>query len=95
MFFVRSGAYIVEQLNNFPDDPLPDPDYLRQDLVSCVTQGDPECQFIEGENMFGEPELGHKRQMSQFCGQEHWRGAFNSQRVMMAAMVRYYNFSLS
>ena len=78
-------------INNFPDDPLPGSDYLRQDLVSCVTQGDPECQFIEGENMFGKPELGHKRHMSQFCGQEHWCGAFNSQRVM----VRYYNFSLS
>ena len=87
MFFVRSGAYIVEQLNNFTDDPLPDPDYLRQDLASCVTQGEPECQFIEGENTFGKPELGHKRQMSQFCGQEHWCGSFNSQRVMMSAMV--------
>ena len=49
--------YNVEQHNNFPDDPLPDPDYLRQDLASCVTQGGPERQFTEGEKMFGKPEL--------------------------------------
>ena len=81
------GAYIVEQHENFPEDPLPDPDFLRQDLASCVSQGLPECQFIEGEYMVGRHELGHRRQMSQFCGQEHFCGAFNSQRAMITAMV--------
>ena len=84
---IRSGAYIVEQHHNFPEDPLPDPDFLRQDLASCVSQGLPECQFIEGEYMVGRHELGHRRQMSQFCGQETFCGAFNSQRAMITAMV--------
>ena len=81
--------YVVEQHQHFPDSPLPAPAFLRQDLASCVTQGEPECRFIEGEYMAGRHEPGHRRQMSQFCGQEHFCGSFNSQRAMIAAMVRY------
>ena len=33
-------------------------------------------------------QIGHKRQMSQFCGQEAWCNKFNSERAMMAAMRR-------
>ena len=87
---VRSGAYVVDRINNFPYYPLPDPDYLRQDFGSCVEAGEPECQFIEGEYLDGRKELGHRRQMSQFCGQEHFCGAFNSGRAMMVAMVWYH-----
>ena len=36
--------------------------------------------------MAANQEEGHRRQMSQFCGQENFCGAFNSQRSMMAAM---------
>ena len=36
--------------------------------------------------MTGRDELGHRRQMSQFCGQESFCGGFNSQRSMIAAM---------
>ena len=85
---IRSGVYVVEQHGHFPDNPLPDPLPLRQDLASCVTKGVPECQFIEGEYMAGRNEPGHRRQMSQFCGQERFCGSFNSQRAMIAAMVR-------
>ena len=88
IILVRSGAYIVEQHQNFPDNPLPDPSFLRQDLATCVAAGLPECQFIEGETMIGREETGHRRQMSQFCGQEKFCGAFNSERAMITAMVR-------
>ena len=33
-------------------------------------------------------QVGHKRQMSQFCGQESWCNNFNSERAMMTAMRR-------
>ena len=87
MFCIRSGVYVVEQHANFPDDPLPDPNFLRQDIGSCVAEGVPECQFIEGQYLFGREEPGHRRQMSQFCGQETFCGAFNSQRAMITAKV--------
>ena len=83
----RSGAFIAEHYGPFPTLPLPDPAYLRQDYASCVGQVLPECRYDQGEEMLGQPQLGHRRQMSQFCGQERWCGDFNSQRVMMAAMV--------
>ena len=67
-FLCRSGSFIVDRLNNFPEEPLPDPNILRQDFASCVLQGSPECQFVSGEGM-GESQDGHRRQMSQFCGQ--------------------------
>ena len=76
----------MDRLNNFPEEPLPDPNNLRQDFASCVLQGSPECLFVSGQGM-GDSQAGHRRQMSQFCGQEGWCGDFNSERVMITAMV--------
>merc|ERR1712032_1121270 len=66
--------------------PWPDSGYLRRDFESCVLEGDQECSWMEGQT-FQDEEVGHKRQMAQFCGQESWCSAINSQRVMMSAMA--------
>ena len=99
-YYRRSGAYVVERRLQYPDEPWPDPEFLRKDFASCVLNGDPECQWLEGSGHSGEEvngfsdsdlffyQVGHKRQMSQFCGQEAWCNNFNSERAMMAAMRR-------
>ena len=43
--------------------------------------------ILRGDLSFSS-QVGHKRQMSQFCGQEAWCNKFNSERAMMAAMRR-------
>ena len=43
--------------------------------------------ILRGDLLFSS-QIGHKRQMSQFCGQEAWCNNFNSERAMMAAMRR-------
>ena len=101
-YYRRSGAYVVERRLQFPNEPWPDSVFLRRDFTSCVLEGDPECQWLEGKGHSGQEvdvlksrktsllslQVGHKRQMSQFCGQESWCNNFNSERAMMTAMRR-------
>ena len=46
------------------------------------------CREILRENYLLFFQIGHKGQMSQFCGQESWCDNFNSERAMMAAIRR-------
>ena len=102
-YYRRSGAYVVQRKLDYPDEPWPDSAFLRRDFTSCVLEGDPECQWQEGRGHSGQEvdvvksrnklllfflQVGHKRQMSQFCGQESWCNNFNSERAMMTAMRR-------
>ena len=89
-YYRRAGWNIVERHRDFPDEPLPDPAFLRKDFSSCVLDGDPECRYVE-ETEAGGPQndaKDHRRQMMQFCGQEHHCTLFNSEKAMLTAMVR-------
>ena len=64
-YYRRAGWNIVEKKLAFPDEPLPDPEFLRRDFESCVLEGDPERTYIE-DNTETEKETGdHRRQMIQ------------------------------
>ena len=51
-------------------------------------QGDPECSYLEDGVDTAQEAGDHRRQMMQFCGQEHHCTLFNSERAMLTAMVR-------
>ena len=53
-YYRRSGAYVVERRLQYPDEPWPAPEFLRKDFASCVIDGDPECQWLEGSGHSGE-----------------------------------------
>ena len=84
-YYRRAGWNIVERKLAFPDEPLPDPAFLRKDFETCVLEGNPECTYLEN-GMDTIWETGdHRRQMMQFCGQQSWCGKFNNRDVMEAA----------
>merc|ERR1719474_783183 len=69
-YYRRAGWNIVERIKAFPDEPLPDPEFLRKDYETCVLEGDPECSYIKG-SISPETETGdHRRQVMNYCGQE-------------------------
>ena len=53
----------MERIKQFPNEPLPDIDFLRMDFDTCVLENHDECNFSPGNV----PD-GHKSQMVQFCG---------------------------
>ena len=53
----------MERIKQFPNEPLPDIDFLRLDFDTCVLENHDECNFSPGNV----PD-GHKSQMVQFCG---------------------------
>ena len=38
-YYQRAGWNIVERAKAFPNEPLPDPAFLRRDFESCVLEG--------------------------------------------------------
>ena len=77
----------MEKKLAFPDEPLPDPEFLRRDFESCVLDGDPECTYIE-DNGDTEKEMDdHRRQMMQYCGQHQVCTLFNNKEAMDRAKV--------
>ena len=87
-YYRRAGWNIVEKKLAFPDEPLPDPEFLRRDFESCVLDGDPECTYIE-DNADTEKETGdHRRQMMQYCGQHPVCTQFNNKEAMDRAKVK-------
>lgn len=73
----------MERKLAFPDEPLPDPAYLRKDFDTCVLTGDPECQYVEGSNVLANTD--HRSQMMAFCGHEPVCAMFNSEAVLQRA----------
>jgi len=87
-YYRRAGWNIVEQKLAFPEEPLPDPAFLRRDFESCVLDGDPECTYID-DSTDTEKETGdHRRQMMQYCGQHPVCAQFNNKEAMEMAKVR-------
>ena len=87
-YYRRAGWNIVEKKLAFPDEPLPDPEFLRRDFESCVLEGDPECTYIE-DSADTEKEMGdHRRQMMQYCGQLPVCAKFNNKEAMDRAKVK-------
>ena len=54
------------RIKSFPDEPLPDVDFLRLDFDTCVLENHDECTFSQGT--LPDYDAGHKSQMAQFCG---------------------------
>ena len=59
-YYRRAGWNIVERAKAFPNEPLPDPAFLRRDFESCVLEGDAECLYIQGSTN-SEAETGDHR----------------------------------
>ena len=86
-YYRRAGWNIVERALAFPDEPWPDPAFLRRDFESCVVEGDPECSYVQG-GVDSAAETGdHRRQMMQFCGQHPLCVRFNSREALEEAKV--------
>jgi dermatan/chondrotin sulfate uronyl 2-O-sulfotransferase UST len=91
-YYWRAGWNIVERIQAFPREPLPDPKRLRMDFDTCVAQGDRECTFLEGDGVHKYED--HRSQMSSFCGQERVCLSFNSEECLRQAkenVERYYS----
>ena len=43
----------MERAMAFPDEPLPEPEFLRRDFESCVLEGDPECTYTQVVTVLG------------------------------------------
>jgi len=83
-YYVRAPWYFVERKRAFPDLPLPNPNWLRKDFESCVSNHDPECRYIPGlkHDGFGD----HRRQTMFFCGHRDDCTGFNTEIAMRRAM---------
>ena len=77
----------MERKLAFPNEPLPDPAFLRRDFETCVLEGDPECTYLENSLNTAQETGDHRRQMMQFCGQQAWCAKFNNKEAMEAAMI--------
>ncbi|XP_040580410.1 uncharacterized protein [Lepeophtheirus salmonis] len=83
-YYQRASWNIVERIQTFPQEPLPDSKYLRKDFPSCVLDpNDDECNFIEGTSNVDYPD--HRSQMMAFCGHELYCADFNSKAVLQKA----------
>ena len=81
-YYRRAGWNIVERRLISPDQPFPDPAFLRRDYGSCVMDGDPECLYLEETDRILSSGGDNRRQMMQFCGQEDYCTMFNNERAM-------------
>ena len=84
-YYRRAGWNIVERKLAFPDEPLPDPAFLRRDFESCVLEGDPECSYLENSIDTAWETGDHRRQMMLFCGQREVCARFNNQEALELA----------
>ena len=84
-YYRRAGWNIVERKLAFPDEPLPDPAFLRRDFESCVLEGDPECSYVENSLDTAWETGDHRRQMMLFCGQRELCARFNNQEALELA----------
>ncbi|TRY77290.1 hypothetical protein TCAL_00102 [Tigriopus californicus] len=90
-FYYRRAAWnIVERKLAFPNDPLPDPDFLRKDYDSCVLSGDPECSYEEGSNIMKYDD--HRSQIMAFCGHDWMCTEFNSKDALERAKANVDQF---
>ncbi|KAK4301262.1 hypothetical protein Pmani_026595 [Petrolisthes manimaculis] len=64
-YYVRAPWYFVERKQAFPELPLPSSAWLRKDYETCVTTGDRECRYKEGDER---PDFAQLTEF--FCGQE-------------------------
>ena len=71
---------VVEHALQFPEEPLPNLNMLKEDFARCVERA--KMSLSTWRNFWQQV----RRQMSQFCGQYSVCIAFYSQRSMMAAM---------
>jgi dermatan/chondrotin sulfate uronyl 2-O-sulfotransferase UST len=68
-YYLRAPWYYVERRRNFPDLPLPDPEWLRKDFETCVMDPeDQECLYEKGTTHDGYGD--HRRQSLFFCGHD-------------------------
>ena len=84
-YYRRAGWNIVERKLAFPDEPLPDPAFLRRDFETCVLEGDPECSYLENSIDTAWETGDHRRQMMLFCGQREVCARFNNQEALEMA----------
>jgi len=82
-YYWRAGWNIVERKLAFPDQPLPDPKQLRKDFDTCVAEGDPECTYLEGDNVAKYTD--HRSQVASFCGHERICAVFNGEEALQKA----------
>lgn len=67
-YYKRASWKVVARKMTYPDEPLPDLDYLKLDFDTCVLTHDEECNFQQGIDP--EAGTGHKSQVAQFCGHD-------------------------
>ena len=84
-YYRRAGWNIVERKLAFPNEPLPDPAFLRRDFESCVLEGDPECSYLENSLDTAWETGDHRRQMMLYCGQTEECAKFNNKEAMQRA----------
>ena len=82
-YYWRAAWNIVERKKAYPDEPLPDPEFLRKDFDTCVLTDDPECVFEPGSNVMLYKD--HRSQIMQFCGHEPFCVEFNGERALAKA----------
>eukprot|EP00095_Tigriopus_kingsejongensis_P009155 maker-scaffold798_size95657-snap-gene-0.19 protein:Tk09155 transcript:maker-scaffold798_size95657-snap-gene-0.19-mRNA-1 annotation:"GK19630" len=83
-FYYRRAAWnIVERKMAYPNDPLPNPDFLRKDFDTCVLEGDSECVYQSGSNILEHDD--HRSQVMAFCGHDWFCTEFNSREALNRA----------
>ena len=82
-YYWRAAWNVVERKMAYPNEPLPDPEFLRKDFDSCVLSGDPECQYVPGSSVLSHND--HRSQIMQFCGHEFYCAEFNGERAFNKA----------
>ena len=65
---MRASWNVVARQMTYPDEPLPDIDYLMLDFNDCVLSHNAECNFEQDSDP--ESGTGHKSQIAQFCGHD-------------------------
>lgn len=79
-YYVRAPWYFVERKQAFPELPLPSSQWLRKDYETCVSNGDKECQYVEGDER---PDFAQLTEF--FCGQDRKCTGFNTDYAMQKA----------
>eukprot|EP00096_Caligus_rogercresseyi_P005346 TRINITY_DN2062_c0_g1_i1.p1 TRINITY_DN2062_c0_g1~~TRINITY_DN2062_c0_g1_i1.p1 ORF type:complete len:559 (-),score=52.45 TRINITY_DN2062_c0_g1_i1:143-1819(-) len=83
-YYQRASWNIIERMQAFPNEPLPESKFLRKDFSTCVLDAnDNECTFIEGTSSIDY--VDHRNQVMAFCGHELYCADFNSQRALQKA----------
>ena len=82
-YYWRAAWNIVERKMAYPQEPLPDPDYLRKDFDTCVLTGDPECVYSLGADVMLFPD--HRSQVMAFCGHDDFCAKFGDERALEQA----------